>query len=266
MEAVDAMSGVREKVSDWLWPSGAPTVLPAENEIQVWGASLTRSPEHLAELAAMLAEDERQRAAAFRFPVHRDRFIAGRGLLRALLGVYLERLPGLLRLETGSHGKPCLADPEAAVGLQFNVSHSGAGVLYAISRRDVGVDLETHERDLEFAALIERVCTPREIAQFKSYPVAWQKQRFFACWTRKEASTKASGRGLAGGARAWEVCLTESSPPENRIALRDAEGQPWSVLTLPLVSGWSGALAARGWEWWWRGWCLPDTFLGPNRG
>jgi hypothetical protein len=33
MEAVDAMSGVREKVSDWLWPSGAPTVLPAENEI-----------------------------------------------------------------------------------------------------------------------------------------------------------------------------------------------------------------------------------------
>lgn len=259
------MSNVHENANDQLWPGGVPTVLPAENEIQVWSADLAQSPEQLAKLKAILAEDEQQRAAAFRLPVHRDRFIIGRGLLRALLAAYLEQAPNRLQLGVGSHGKPYLAGPEAAIGLQFNVSHSGASVLYAVARRDVGVDLEVHERDLEFAALIGRICTPREIALFNTYPSARQKERFFTCWTRKEAISKASGRGLAGGTRTWEICLEEGVPPEHRISLQDARGQAWSVLTLPMVSGQSGALAARGWEWRWRGWRLPGDFIDSNR-
>lgn len=263
---IDQISNAHENVSGRCWPNGVPKALPAENEIQVWSTDLVRSPEQIAELAALLADDERQRAAAFRFPVHKYHFIMGRGLLRVLLALYLERPPEKLRLKVGLHGKPCLAGAESAVGLHFNVSHSGDSALYAIARREVGVDLEAHDREIEFTALMERISTPREIAQFQTCPTHRRKAQFFACWTRKEAIAKASGRGLAGGTRTWEICLAEGVGPENRISLHDTQGQPWSVLTLPLISDWSGALAARGWEWQWQGWRLPEGFLGRNRG
>ena len=75
--------------------------------IHLWLADLDSPPRPLAELAATLAAEGRERAARFRFPEHRDRFIAGRGLLRGLLAAYLDRPAAALRFEQGPHGKPC---------------------------------------------------------------------------------------------------------------------------------------------------------------
>ncbi len=175
-----------------------PPVLAAD-EIHVWQADLTPSPERLADLAAALAADERERAARFRFPEHRDHFIAGRGLLRELLGAYLNRPAVALRFAHGPRGKPMLAGEEAGAGLYFNLAHSGGRALYAVAHREVGVDLECLDRVVSDAAVAERVCTPREWAAFQALPAERLREAFFSCWTRKEAIAKALGGGLASG-------------------------------------------------------------------
>ena len=108
---------------------------------------LTLAPERLAALAATLSADEQVRAARFRFAEHRDRFSAGRGLLRELLGGYVQRPAATLRFAQGAQGKPHLVG-EAAGALHFNLSHSGERALYAVARREVGVDINFPSHEL----------------------------------------------------------------------------------------------------------------------
>ena len=232
-----------------------PQCLPlAADEIHLWLADLDQPPKPLAELAATLAMDEPERAARFRFPEHRDRFIAGRGLLRELLGAYLNQPAAALCFKQGVHGKPALAGVDAGAGLHFNLSHSGGRALYAVARCEVGVDLERLDRTVSHAAILERVCTPREWAAFQALPVERMQPAFFACWTRKEAIAKALGGGLASGLRTLDVCVRDDAQPDGRVFVRDGQGCEWSVLNLELESGWVGALAAKGVNWRWRGW------------
>ena len=93
---------------DWSEPSSHPSLSPGE--LHVWRASLDTSPGRLEAFEASLSADEMARAARRRTPELRDRFTAGRGLLRALLGRYLRADPRQLVFRYGLHGKPALSD------------------------------------------------------------------------------------------------------------------------------------------------------------
>ncbi|HRX71472.1 MAG: 4'-phosphopantetheinyl transferase superfamily protein [Gammaproteobacteria bacterium] len=232
---------------------GAAPALAAE-EAHLWLANLRLPAERLAVLTATLTVDERERAGRFRFPEHQDRFIAGRGLLRELLGIYLDQPAALIRFNQGPRGKPVLVGQPAETCLHFNLSHSSDQVLYAIARCEVGVDLEDMNRRLDYAAVAERICTSREWAVFQELPPACAREEFFACWTRKEAVVKALGEGLAHGLGKLEVCLQGDDWVNQRVGLRDAADREWSVLNVPIEPGWVAALAAPGADWRWRGW------------
>ncbi|MBK8183770.1 MAG: 4'-phosphopantetheinyl transferase superfamily protein [Candidatus Competibacteraceae bacterium] len=261
------MFGMQAIPEGRLWRSAiAPAKFLGPDEVWVWWASLRQSPERLAGLTETLSVEERERAARFRFPQHRDRFIAGRGLLRELLEACLSRPAAAFCFDRGLHGKPTLAGIEGTLGLHFNLSHSGDRALYALARHDVGVDLECHDRNLQMAAIRDRVCTAREVAVLKNGPFDQQREAFFACWTRKEAIAKALGGGLASGLQKLEVCIEETTPPKGRVCLRDDEGRQWSVLSLPVGVGWSGALAAVGWRWRWKVWDPRDRLFDQSEG
>src|SRR5256885_16602532 len=72
--------------SVWLSPPTRPRA--NHDEVHVWRVSLDQlqAPKFL----ALLDDDERMRAARFRFPEHRKRFAVARGGLRTILGHYLE--------------------------------------------------------------------------------------------------------------------------------------------------------------------------------
>lgn len=220
----------------------------AEDEIQLWQTSLTPPPTRLAALAATLNDHERERANRFRWPEQRDRFIAGRGWLREVLGTCLDHPPEALQFSHGLQGKPILAGTAARTGLHFNLSHSGDRALCAVARREVGVDLETLDRRVDYAAVAQRICSLREWAIFQSLPSTETKAAFFACWTRKEAVAKAIGQGLATGMNTLEVYFGQDAT-DRPVCLRDTAGRLWTVLNLPLELGWCGALAAVGTDW-----------------
>ena len=69
--------------------SVAPYPLPLGGEaVHVWRAWLTPAPALRARLEATLSPDERVRADRLREPVHRDRFVVGRGVQRDILARY----------------------------------------------------------------------------------------------------------------------------------------------------------------------------------
>ena len=236
-----------------------PDFVLGHDEVHVWRAALDLPPARLATLGALLSDDERDRAARFRFDRDRDRFVAARGLLRTLLGRYLGTEPGDIRFvyecRCGSprcrseYRKPALA-PGCGDWLRFSLSHADGLVLVALAgAREVGVDLEQIRGDQswgELAELARAVFTPREIADLRALPARERHAAFFACWTRKEAYTKARGTGLSAPLDRFAVSVT--SPEHGALvgALTDPAGTSWSLYDLAPGGGYAGALAAAG--------------------
>ncbi|HET6230020.1 MAG TPA: 4'-phosphopantetheinyl transferase superfamily protein [Longimicrobiaceae bacterium] len=228
---------------------GAPADLAlAGGDVHVWRASLEPPAPELARLAATLAEDEQVRAARFRFPVHRDRYVAGRGILRVLLGRYLGIRPREVRLTYTAHGKPALADQGGAGGLCFNVSNTEALGLYAFARgRHLGVDVE-HVRPMpDGVAIARRFFSAPENEVFAALPEEGRELAFFTCWTRKEAYIKAVGEGLSMPLDRFDVTLVPGDPARLLATRPDAsEAARWVLHELHPGAGFVGALMVEG--------------------
>jgi len=157
------------------------------------GCADPRSPAGFAPDAA-----ERERAARYRRPEDRERFLLGRAALRLLLGAWLACDPASLRFRYGPQGKPALDRPEGAAP-HFNLAHSGDLILLALHPAlAVGVDVERHRPDLAWQPIAARFLPPADLADLRAQPPAAQAAGFLQLWCRLEARLKASGEGLAG--------------------------------------------------------------------
>jgi 4'-phosphopantetheinyl transferase len=229
------------------------------DEVHVWRVPLDAGPTVLDRYERFLSSDERERAGRFVFQKHRRRFIVARAVLRLLLGRYLNQEPDRLRFVYGPEGKPALADASEGC-VQFNLSHSEALALYALTRgREVGIDLEWINPRVGFEELAERFFTPGEASTLHALPDHAREAAFFACWTRKEAYMKAIGKGLSLPTQDFEVTLAPGEPAM-LISTRHDPDQAirWSLLELDAGPGFAAALAAegRGWNvkrWQWPG-------------
>jgi 4'-phosphopantetheinyl transferase len=213
-------------VNDWPAHEGGRGITgPAGNEIHLWRAPLDVDPGKLRGLEALLQPEESERAARFRFPEHRGRFIAARGILRTILGIHLGCEPQSLRFEYGRHGKPGLAEP-AGTRLEFNLSHSAGLAIYAVALgRRVGVDVERIQPAGSWLQIAKQYFTAAESAELAGLPGEAMRNRFFEMWSAKEARLKALGSGL-------------------RFPLEDAgDATAWPVIQLSPMPGYSGALA-----------------------
>jgi 4'-phosphopantetheinyl transferase len=221
----------------------------AAGEVHVWSLPLDISQCSLASVAEFLSPDERKRADRFRFEGPRIRFLAGRALLRVILGRYCNLPPERLRFHYGPNGKPELTPVEGARrkcgALHFNLAHSeGVGVLAVTQTGPVGVDVEQVRRLLEFKELVGQFFSVREAAEFSSLPREQQPAAFFNLWTRKEALLKATGEGIARSLNRVEVSFLPGEPA--RVLSLPTEpwaGCEWSLVDLAISPAYAGALA-----------------------
>jgi 4'-phosphopantetheinyl transferase len=219
-------------------------MLITHSQAHVWQASLDRSPYAIEQLAQLLAADEQQRAARFRFDKDRRKFIVARGLLRSILARYLSLPPAQVQFSYRHRGKPELANGYAKGKLEFNVSHSHEMALYGIALdRPIGVDLE-HVRPIEAVALSQRFFLPSEAAMIASLTGSEQHRCFFRGWTQKEAYLKATGDGL-GGLESVEVAIGEPM----RLVNIDGDAQSaaeWCAQEIRVNDDYMAALVVRG--------------------
>ncbi|MEP7356799.1 MAG: 4'-phosphopantetheinyl transferase superfamily protein [Anaerolineales bacterium] len=235
-------------MSHLTWPAAPPDLEIAAAEVHVWAARLALPPLRLAELAATLDAGERERAARFLQPLHRDRFIAAHGWLRQLLGRCLLADPASLRFSAGPQGKPALP---ASAALQFNLAHSGEVALIALARgRAVGVDVEQVRAMPDAEAIAARFFSTAEQAALAALPPAGRNAAFFNLWTRKEAWIKATGAGLSYPIAQLTValgagdddCLLSAGPDP-------ATPSQWRLRSLDAAPGYAAAAAAQGRDW-----------------
>jgi 4'-phosphopantetheinyl transferase len=216
------------------------------NEVHIWQANLDQAPADLDHLWELLQPDEHDRAARFRFPRDKRRFVARRGLLREILSAYTGEKPAALRLVYGQFGKPSLAPSSAAADVHFNLSHSAGLVLYAVaSKREVGIDTERIVPGALTQPLVERLMSPAEISVFQQLTPSAQCKAFFDCWTRKEAYLKGLGVGLQVEPNSFAVSLKPSEP----ATLLEGTDHRWSLQALGLADDYSATVAAEGRDW-----------------
>jgi len=202
------------------------------------------APTYLRHLEATLSAGERARADRFRLPEHRERFVVAHGGLRDILSRYLDIPADQLTFVTNDYGKPALAAPDHT-RLQFNLSHSGALILLAVTcDRPVGIDVEQIIPPDNFSRLVEQFFSTNENAAFRALPESKRAAAFFAGWTRKEAYVKALGMGVSLPLDQFDVTMDPDAPP-HLLADRRHPHHPetWTLLSFVPASGYIAALA-----------------------
>jgi 4'-phosphopantetheinyl transferase len=239
-------------------PSLASAFHLASDEIHSWCASLDVPPDASARLYATLTSDERTRSARFYFERDQQRFIVARGVLRDLLGRYLQTQPSQIRFVYNAFGKPDLS-PEFTARLKFNLSHSAGLALIAVATAsNVGVDLEYIRAQSDYADIARRFFSAAEVDYLTALPSHLYAEAFFSCWTKKEAYVKACGEGLAIPLNSFSVPLTTDpghTPVDLDVASKGiVSAKRWSLYTLRPAPGYAGALAIEGTGWRLRQW------------
>jgi 4'-phosphopantetheinyl transferase len=213
--------------------------------VHVWSVCTEASKAVEERFERVLAPDERDRAARFRFDHLRHSFVLGHGALRILLGRYLNTPPARIQFKYGPKGKPALA-PLASI--DFNASHSGGLVVFAFTRGcEIGIDLEQIHPIEDMRDIADRFFCPEEAAELMSLPVNQRERAFFLCWTRKEAYIKAIGDGLSAPLNGFRVAMQPTQPARFIHLAQDKNAaKEWTLQDLQLASDYAAALAYRG--------------------
>jgi 4'-phosphopantetheinyl transferase len=222
---------------------------PVNNElgaadVHVWRASLDQPADVIAKLASLLSSDECQRAERFHRPTDRQRFIAGRGILRKIISAYLALAPDEVRFVYNEYGKPFISDDQNRGALSFNLSHSNGIALYAVvCGHRVGIDVEYMREDFATIEIAERFFSKDEFEALKAAPVDRRTEAFFNCWSRKEAYIKAIGMGVSYPLDGFTVSLALNAAPELLKVNADAtEAARWKMFGMDVAKGYAAAL------------------------
>lgn len=227
-------------------PPAVPVLGPAD--CHIWWAGLDTVTD---DCLALLDGAEQERIPHLRKTEDRQRFIAGRALLRTAAGGYLGIPPRRLEVVANcpdcsrNHGKPELP----GTGLQVSVSHSGDRVVVAVTRAGaVGIDVEEISTSVSPAELLPYVIGPTE----PRTPAHATPGGFHRMWTRKEAVLKATGQGLRVPLSEVGVSAPEEDPrvlflggpaarPAEDFVLADLEAGPGRAAAVAVIG--AGPLA-----------------------
>jgi len=230
----------------WRAVTRPPALAP--DRVHLWRLRLDLSRERIAELAGHLSPGEQERAARFRLPPVRDRYIAGRGTLRELLALYLGIKPAEVAFAYSMRGKPQVYGNGTDV--RFNMADSGALALVGLALgRECGVDVERRRRDLDPLEIAGRFFSPAEAAALAALPLPERRRAFFCAWTAKEAFLKGTGEGIFGGLDrlvGWPPC---STPQPVRLNYGHEDQPDWHLLNISPAPGYAGSLVVAGGGW-----------------
>ena len=229
----------------WEYPIDLPTL--DKDRVHVWRARLDIGNPEVDRLVTVLSPDEIARADRFRFARHRRRFIVARGILRQLLGNYLDIEPRDLQFDYGDRGKPYLKDVDKLIPLQFNISHSQEYALYGFTYHHlIGVDLEYLREMSDLIKIARRFFSNREYELLVEASDEVRAKLFFQLWTAKEAYLKAIGTGIADSLADVDLAIDEVLSPR-LLAIKNDKlaAAKWSLCSCVPATGYIASVAIK---------------------
>jgi 4'-phosphopantetheinyl transferase len=227
-----------------IWEIPSMPVVLGNNEAHIWHVDIKKTAHDLEYYRGLLSDEEREQENRYHFERDRMRYAITHGVLRLLIGVYLNIAPHKVSFNFSKRYKPALSD-NANLKLCFNLSHSGNFIVYAFSMDcELGIDIETIRKMKDADGIIERFCSEREKVDYFSVPKKDRTKAFFNCWTRKEAYTKARGDGLYFPLDHFSVSLKPGDSPRLiEVADESGEKDRWDIHEIPVHDEYLGALA-----------------------
>jgi 4'-phosphopantetheinyl transferase len=169
----------------------------------------------LAVCRELLDFTERDRARRFLRKIDGDRWVIARAGLKDILGHYCGVAPGEIRFRNEPNGKPEIDNVAGPSQIHFNLSHSGPVAAVAVTRLGpVGVDIEYRRPIPEWKDIASRFFSSAEYGELVDLAEAQREGAFLRCWTRKEATIKATGEGLSAELDSFDVSLAPGRPPQ----------------------------------------------------
>lgn len=111
-----------------------------------------------------------------------------------------------IKISYNSYGKPYIDDVN---DYRFNVTHSENHIVIAVSKKDIGVDIEHMKKDDEQIA--KRFFTVEEYEYIYHNEDDRFTKRFYQIWTLKESYIKALGKGLSIPLNSFEFIINKGS-------------------------------------------------------
>lgn len=216
--------------------------------VHLWVISLREVSSWLEDFEDVLSAEERHRARCFMSERARTQFITCHGILRLLLGNYLNQDPREISILTERFGKPYLNNPGNPENIQFNISHSEEVALFAFTRgKRIGVDLEKIRELEDMRIIVKHFFSRRENVEFSQLLPEDQRLTFFSMWTRKEAFVKAMGSGITFPLHKVRVPLS-SKVLSGLLSIEENYGLAFDAAFYHLepAPGYAGALVVEG--------------------
>ena len=215
-----------------------------EKEVHLWHCRFDANKRNIETFKRILSDDEKEKAAKFKFDIHREQAVISRGVLRTLLGKYIKKHPHDLRFGYTEFGKPFLKENSS---LGFNVSHSGNRAIFGfVHHAEIGVDIEKRKDDFEVMEIAQHFFSSDEILALENLPQIQRISAFYRCWTRKESFIKAKGSGLSFSLSSFSVSLDVDGAKLLRTNWDAAEKGEWRLYSLAPEKNYLAALSVRG--------------------
>jgi 4'-phosphopantetheinyl transferase len=150
-----------------------------------------------------------------------------RKAVSTVLSRYLGCRPDDLALSSSPFGKWNQLRLSSEFRIEFSVSYSERRCLIAVSSGgDVGIDVERRRVIGDIDGIANIYFTPAEAARISALQDDRKLEAFFACWTFKEAYTKAIGSGLLMPFDMFTLPAT--SWDANRATCSVIQGREWT--------------------------------------
>lgn len=161
---------------------------------EIYYYNLNNYRSFLEEAKNIISESEKEKARQFVKQNDSENYILQRFLLRKTLAPKLSSMsPRYIEFHYNNYGKPYVLNTP----WQFNISHSKDMLMIGlIENFDIGVDIEFVDDKTKVKDLIDLVFTNAEKTCFKESLAKERQAYFYSIWTKKEAYSKAVGKGL----------------------------------------------------------------------
>ncbi len=191
-----------------------------------------------------LSDDEINKINRFIFEKDRITHTISKGTLRYIMSGYLNLKPEEIIFNQNEYGKPFISEDQNPEKIQFNLSHSGDMIIYAISKgRNIGIDIQEIKDSDSVTDIVDHYFSETEKAAFRSLPDEQKLKGFHSCWARKEAYIKALGLGLSYPLNSFSVPVT---PVYTSAVIYDDSGTAYSVTDIIISPGYTAAVAVKG--------------------
>ena len=240
------MANIRELKYLNLFPQYLCALSPSD--VHIWHFSLDQFYWCIEKLKKNLSSEEKQRANSFLFKRDRLRYQTIHGLLREILGLYLNIPPISLKFYSGPYGKPYIDPSLNSIGICFNISLSNGIALVGITlRREIGVDIEEMHKISEVESLVQTQFADYEKKKFYSLSNNQKLPFFYSCWVRKEALLKAISAGIGNDLSRFNV-MHHNKKAEKVIDIPNVEGrtQNWLLKDIELFDNVKCAFCVEG--------------------